>query len=161
MTTSAPTISRPYAVSATRSFLGFGIIAPLRRDQKGDFAAGAEAELVMTCVRQVLGTECSTPTAEGELPWRPEFGSRLHTLRHRNLDDPVTLQLARVYTTDALESWEPRFRVRGVTLMKRKSNPLQNDTDSLWLHVLGDVIRANAPGNQVVVAGARVDVEVG
>lgn len=157
-------LARPYVVGAGRSFLGFGLLTPFRRDEKGDFAAGEEETLVLGCVAQVLGTRCSAMTAsgpvEGELPWRPEFGSLLYTLVHRNMDDPVTRQLARVYAADALERWEPRFKLAGLQLQKRKSTPNGRDVDTLVLRVVGDVIRANVPGNQVVISGASVDVGV-
>lgn len=157
--------SRPYLVASGRAFLGFGLLTPFRRDQKGDFAAGEEAELVLACVAQVLGTRCSAMTpygaAQGELPWRPTFGSRLYTLAHRNLDDPVTQQLARVYASDALEQWEPRFKVHAALVSKRKSAPGVPGVDTLVVRVQGDIIRANVPGNNVLVAGALLDAVVG
>lgn len=160
---SAPTAgadgaSRPYAGDSGRAFLGFGLLTPFRRDQKGDFAAGGEVALVLACAAQVLGTECSTPGAEGELPWRPEFGSRLHLLRHRNIDDPVTRHLARAYAAEALEQWEPRFRLKDVRLSAHRS--AAGYVDALKISVVGDVVQSNVTDNQVVVREALITVEV-
>lgn len=40
-------------------------------------------------------------TKRGEVPWRPELGSRLHRIVHRNLDER-TLELARNLVIEAL-----------------------------------------------------------
>lgn len=151
----------PYAGADMRSFLGFGLTQPFRRDLRGDFANDSEAALVASCVAQVIGTQSSGPNSEGEVPWRPEFGSRLHALRHRNLDDATVDNLAKVYVADALRQWEPRYKLRGIGLFKVKSGPLARDVNSLWVRVLGDVIRANVPSNQVIVPSVTVDVELG
>ncbi len=153
--------ARPSTTMAPPAFLGFGLLAPFRRDQKGDFAAGGEEALVIACVAQVLGTESATPTAQGELPWRPDFGSRLYTLRHRNLDDPVTQQIARVYAADALERWEPRFRLQALRLTSRRSRSTVETVDMLLVTLAGAIVRTNVPGNQVVLARARVDLALG
>jgi hypothetical protein len=111
--------TRPYAL-AGKSFLGFGLVRPFVRDQKGDFATAEGVALVRACVGQVLGTVGSSQTTQGELPWRPEFGSLLTLLRHR-ANDPVTAQLARVYVADALARWEPRVRVKSVIITRERS----------------------------------------
>ena len=50
-----------------------------------------------------------------ELPWRTEFGSLLHLLRHQR-SAAVLEELARVYVVDALKRWEPRVVVTAVPL---------------------------------------------
>jgi len=49
----------------------------------------------------------------GELPWRTEFGSGLHLLRHQK-NDALLQELARIHVVDAIKRWEPRIRVTSV-----------------------------------------------
>lgn len=109
-----PTTERP-GVLKEPAFLGHGLLSPFQRDAKNDFAHGGGVRLVQSAVEQVLGTVCSSETTQGELPWRPEFGSLIHRLRHSNNDD-ILADLARVHSVDALARWEPRVRVRKVTI---------------------------------------------
>ncbi len=88
-----------------------GIIAPLRRDRKRDFASGNGDPLLYSKVVQVLCTE------EGELPFRTAFGSRIHLLRHQRNDD-ILSELGRVYVRDALRRWVPEAEVSSVTAVR-------------------------------------------
>lgn len=97
------------------SFLGQGLLRPFRRDQKSDFANDSGVELVVACVGQILGTRASSPSSPGELPWRTDFGSKLHLLRHANHSD-VNEALASVYAQDAITAWEPRVASLAVTI---------------------------------------------
>lgn len=113
----APSVPTPGEVSTSQaaanvsrgipSFLGQGLLRPFRRDQKADFAAGAGIELVKAAVEQILGTKADSVRAPGELPWRTDFGSRLHLLRHQNNTDALRDQ-ARLMSQEALQKWEPR-----------------------------------------------------
>jgi len=104
------------------SFFGFGLLTPFRRDLKSDFATGEIVELVKSNIRQVLGTHARNVNGGGEIPWRTDFGSWLHMIRHRDLTY-ATQEVARVYVSDALAAWEPRARVANngvrLTLLKR------------------------------------------
>ena len=115
---------------------GKGLLRPFRRDGAGDFNCASDISLVRSNVGQVLGTICSSAETAGEIPWRPEFGSLLHLLRYRNLDE-VTLELARVHVTDAINNWV--FRVR-VTDTKVRAD-LDNYT--LIIRVTYDVLGNN------------------
>ena len=119
--TSPPTTvppSGPSALPATKtgfSPFGFGLVRPFQRDQKGDFATAQGPELVIAAIGQILGTVASSEFSQGEMPWRPEFGSLLHLLRHRP-NTPALDELARRYVVDALQKWERRIIVTGVTV---------------------------------------------
>lgn len=91
-----------------------GLLTPLRRDQKRDFASGSGPELLRSKVIQALATEGETPRSTGELPWRTAFGSGLHLLRHQRSDE-VLSELAQVYVRDALQRWVPEVEL--VTVM--------------------------------------------
>lgn len=115
---------------------GNGIVTPFRRDGKGDFANASDISLVRSEVQQVLGTLASSGSTQGELQWRPEFGSNLQLLRFRNLDE-TTLELARTYTADALRIWLPRIRVKAV------SADANFDDKTLTITVVYSILDAN------------------
>ena len=87
-----------------------GLLAPVRRDLKRDFASGTGAELLRSKVTQVLMTEGATAQTSGELPWRTAFGAGLHLLRHQRNDD-VLRELALVRVREALARWLPDVEV--------------------------------------------------
>jgi hypothetical protein len=131
-----------------QEFLGFGLLRPLRRDQKADFAAAGGEQLVRSAVGQILGTIGASDTTPGELPWRTEFGSLLHRLRHQK-NDTVLQELARVYVVDALKRWEPRVVITAV-----QTSQEQHDGENvLAIRIRYDVISANAPETHVVLGG--------
>ena len=63
-----------------------------------------------SAVAQVLGTVGASDFTQGEMPWRTEFGSLLHLLRHQK-NDVALREMAKVYVQDALRRWEPRIMV--------------------------------------------------
>jgi len=132
--------------------LGFGLVRPFRRDLKSDFASAGGEALVKSAVGQILGTMASSDFTEGELPWRTEFGSLLHLLRHQPNSDLLG-ELARVYVVDALGRWEPRIHVTAVSATREAANVLA-------VRVRYRLAIANKAGNQVVGAEAEVTVRV-
>jgi len=111
--TTLPDIST--TVPGQPNFLGFGILVPFQRDQKSDFATGGDVALIKSNIKQVLGTKARSAVGGGELPWRTDFGSWLHLLRHRQ-NDVVLQEMARAYVIDALKQWEPRAQVTAVSI---------------------------------------------
>lgn len=94
-----------------------GIITPFRRDQINDFANGGGKALLRSHLEQILGVRCaSAGITQGEYPWRPEFGSLLDVLRHRNTNDASTQELARKFVVDAVARWTKLVRVTDVEL---------------------------------------------
>lgn len=94
----------------------------------------------------------TTRFAQGELPWRTEFGSLLHLLRHQK-SDSVLQELARVYVVDALKRWEPRVRVTSVQVRER-----QNGENVLVVRLRYDL--TSGPGNNVLVENVEQTVHV-
>lgn len=139
-------------------FLGNGLIRPFTRDEKNDFTNAAGADLVRSAVGQVLGTRSTSPTLIGELPWRPEFGSLLSTLRHRNNDEAL-FQIAQSFAVEALQRWEPRVRVTGFGVTSRASTP-NGPEDTLDIKLEYDIIDRNVPGNNVILSGQKATVEL-
>jgi hypothetical protein len=131
-----------------QEFLGFGLLRPLRRDQKADFAAAGGEQLIRSTVGQILGTIGSSDATPGELPWRTEFGSLLHRLRHQK-NDSLLQELARVYVVDTLKRWEPRIVVTAVEVDREQ----HDGENALAIRLRYNVISTNTPGNNVILAG--------
>lgn len=143
-------------------FLGRGLLRPFRRDLKSDLVNGEGVALVRAAVGQVLGMRCSSADGktQGELPWRPEVGSLLELLRHAP-NDVVTSQTAATYVRDALSRWEPRVRVRTLSVTREKSTPtLGGGEDVLVIKLRCDVVTSSTAGNQVLAEGIDVEARV-
>lgn len=140
-TTSAPTFE-PFA-----DIIGFGLLTPFRRGPS-DFVAGGGVEFLQSLIGQVLGTAAASDYTHGELPWRQEFGSLLHHLRHRN-NDETTAELARVYIMDALARWVPQVRLKNVELSK--TNGPNGEKTILAIRISYDIVGLSRPGNAVLV----------
>jgi hypothetical protein len=139
----------------TDLFLGFGLVRPFRRDQKSDFAADGGERLIRSAVGQILGTMAGSDFTQGEVPWRTEFGSLLHLLRHQR-NDAVLQELARVYVVDALKRWEPRVVVTSVRITRER----ESGENALAIRLRYNVISANVPGNNVLLEGVTQTVLV-
>lgn len=135
-------------MTMSNAFLGRGLVRPFRRDRKQDFAFAEGEELVRSAVGQILGTLAATDFTQGEIPWRPELGSALHLLRHQK-NDAVLQELARVHVVDALKRWEPRVQVTSVQVARERDR----GENVLAVRVRYNIISANVPGNNVIVAG--------
>ncbi len=149
-TTPAPSTAteprRDLGLPGERDFLGYGLLRPFRRDRKADFAAAGGEALVRSAVGQILGTMAGSEHTQGELPWRTEFGSLLHLLRHQK-NDAVLQELARVHVVDALKRWEPRVQVTSVLVTRER----QDGENVLAIRLRYNVISANTPGNNVLL----------
>jgi len=142
------------AGNSFRVFLGYGLVRPFQRDQKQDFASAGGVALIRSCVGQILGTMCSSPTSslQGELPWRPEFGSLLYFLKHKK--GPSLEALAQLYVIDALAKWEPRVSVT------QSMVSFDNDQRTLTIRIMYNIIDQNVPGNNVLVPDVDQVVDV-
>jgi phage baseplate assembly protein W len=128
--------------------LGRGLSIPFRRDRQRDFAAASGEALVRSAVAQVLGTVGASDFTQGELPWRTEFGSLLHLLRHQK-NDVALREMAKVYVQDALRRWEPRIMVTRLDAERLDDS----QGSKLVLRLRYNVIQRNVPGNQVLLEG--------
>jgi phage baseplate assembly protein W len=136
-------------------FLGFGLTRPFQRDGRADFAAAGGERLVRSAVGQVLGTIGSSESTSGEVPWRTDFGSLLHRLRHQK-NDSVLQELGRVYVVDAPKRWEPRVLVTDMRITR-----VRHDGENvLAIRLRYDVISTNTPENGVTLSGIEQDVRL-
>jgi phage baseplate assembly protein W len=97
----------------SRDFLGNGLVAPFARGSR-DFQSASNEELVRACIHEILATRAAVADYPGELPWRPDFGSKLWFLKHRKRDESLEDQ-AGAYVREAFR-WEPRARVTTVEI---------------------------------------------
>jgi phage baseplate assembly protein W len=84
-----------------------GLAFPFRRDAT-DLAVASSVAQVEQNIATVLTTPCGT------LPWRPDFGSHLHRLRHSN--SAATSGIAENFTQRALKRWVPYVRLVRATV---------------------------------------------
>ena len=138
---------------ADSTILGFGLVAPFRRDKARDFAAAGGETLIQSAVQQVLGTASASDFTQGEIPWRTEFGSLLHLLRHQK-NDVALQELAKVYVQDSLRRWEPRVVVTDL----RAERLDDAEGNKLVLRLRYNVIAKNVAGNEVLVEGVEQTV---
>lgn len=145
----------PMAESTTPldELLGRGILLPFQRDLKNDFANGGGRRLVQSAVKFVIGTDAQGELAEGEIPWRPEFGSLLYLLKHRK--GRIVNELIRQYAQDALARWEPRIVITNVSGVDFDR---QRRLASAKLSV--SLINENNPRNQVLIEGVEVEIPI-
>lgn len=95
---------------------GSGIMCPFQRDGKGDFANGTGMRLLKSDIAELIGIIGSSPQDPGELPWDPDRGSRIRSLRHRHLHSEMTRALAEQYTATPIRIYEPRVRMGPVRI---------------------------------------------
>lgn len=138
--------------------LGAGLIRPFQRDGKSDFANTTGVALVQAAIGQILGTQASSDFAQGELPWRPEFGSLLHTLWHSKNDEALA-EVAQAYVVDAITRWEPRVRLKQVVVARDVSAGRTDNVLSIRLKY--DIVSGSVVGNDVFVPGVVQTVTVG
>ncbi|MCI4340179.1 MAG: GPW/gp25 family protein [Thermoplasmata archaeon] len=127
-----------------------GLVTPFVRGPS-DFTSGTGAEVVRSNVRQILGTLAGSDDTDGELPWRWEFGSLLRVLRAR-LNSAVLEEQSRYFVGQAISRWEPRARVRSVTV--------DRDGEKHFIRLRWDLVASNDP-SRVLVPGLETSVSLG
>jgi phage baseplate assembly protein W len=140
------------------AWLGAGLVRPFQRDGKSDFANSSGVALVKACIGQILGTQAGSNFSQGELPWRTEFGSLLHTLKHKR-NDAALADLTRTYVAEAIRRWEPRVRLKHVEVTRDVSE-LKNE-NVLSIRLRYDIVASNTAGNDVLVRDVAQTVTVG
>jgi hypothetical protein len=104
---------------------GRGLIHPFRRNRTSDFQNEFGPKLIKSAVSQILGTVAATEIAQGEVPWRPNFGSAIHLLKHQPQNE--TLQnLARIHVVEAIQRWEPRVKITDVRVERKDTKLILN-----------------------------------
>lgn len=140
----------------SEDFIGYGIIAPFRRDRKNDFATDGGVELVRSRVAQILGMRGGYGQFTGELPWNTDLGSILYLLRQRK-NDIALQELAQAWVTQSLAQWEPAVRVTRVIVSAEEQTPGGGENVlliRLWYDILAQ------PGQRTGVLAAGVEQTV-
>ena len=118
-------------------FVGRGIAFPMRIGPTGGIALVSRDEEIAESMRLILGT------SPGERPMRPEFGCRIHDYVFAPAD-AGTASLIAADVRIALERWEPRIELEGVTVYP---DPL--DQTVLYIDVRYSMGTTNDPRNLV------------
>lgn len=135
-------------------FLGNGIVIPFRRGVR-DIVSASGIELIRSSVRQILGTRASVGSLVGELPWRPDFGSKLWVLRNR-LNDATLEGQAVAFVREALLQ-EPRVRITDVFVEREPFS----EPNELRVRVQYTIIDENVDSNNVVLPDFEEEVVIG
>jgi hypothetical protein len=106
---------------------GNGIVTPFQRDGKGDFAHGSGMRLLKDDIGELIGIEGPTPSKPGELPWDPDRGSAIRSLRHRRMHLEMTRALAEQYTARVVRQYEKRVLVGPARVVYDGKNKLRVD----------------------------------
>jgi phage gp46-like protein len=141
--------------AGARDLVGFGLLTPFRRSGGGQFLAGGGTLRLRSALQQTLGIRASTETEIGELAWRPEFGSKLHRLKHAN-HDLMTQEEAKLYVEEALGRWMPLIVVKDVVPLP----PQEPHLNALYLRVKFDFVRTRGPGSNVILRDLFLDLPV-
>lgn len=107
----------------------FGMTFPQRINARGfiEFTDNIEI-LIRHSIYQILGTPI------GSRPIEVEFGSRLKEVLFEPIDE-IALSLARVYTIQAIERWEPRVELNEVGT---RINPDQGKLEIIPSYVISN-----------------------
>ncbi|AFZ01390.1 GPW/gp25 family protein [Calothrix sp. PCC 6303] len=94
-------------LDTNKNHLGQGLAFPLNVTMQGNMQISPKNQNIEESIGIILRTHL------GERVYRPDFGSRLGELAFAPMNTQ-TLLLARLYTQEALEKWEPRIVVDAV-----------------------------------------------
>jgi hypothetical protein len=136
------------------AYLGQGVVAPLRRDGKDDFEHAEGVAVVESTLMLILGTLRAGPTNTGEVPFNMNLGSLLKLLRHRNVDDVETEELAKFYSVDSVVKNEPRIRA------KKFSYTPDAENNRVKIKLIWDLVERSTSGIQVIATDIETEVEV-
>lgn len=105
----------------------YGMTFPQQLNGSGFLEFSSDVQVLVKCsIHQILGTRI------GERVMLPQFGSRLYELIFEPIDD-ITVALARVYTIEAIEKWEPRVELNDVVV---NVNPDQQRVEIIGSYVI-------------------------
>ena len=114
-------------MAAIKEQFGSGIVCPFQRDGKGDFANDTGLRLLRSDVTELIGIIGSSAQDPGELPWDPDRGSRIRSLRHRHLHSEMTRALAEQYVATPIRVYERRVRMGPVRVTTAEDSKLRVD----------------------------------
>jgi hypothetical protein len=130
-------------------YLGAGIVVPFRRDLAQDVANSSGVDMVESSLAIIMGTLCAGPTNVGEVPFNQSLGTLVKLLRHSNINDEKTKELATYYTTLGIRNNDRRIKVKGIAY-----KPIPNE-NKMRIRFRFDVISQTESGTSVV----KKDVE--
>ncbi|HEY1480384.1 MAG TPA: GPW/gp25 family protein [Gaiellales bacterium] len=121
----------------SEEFIGRGLAFPLRVDASGGIALVEHDREIQEAIRLILAT------AYGERPMRPDFGCRIHDHVFASPDGDTRGAIAHE-VEQSLGRWEPRIRVREVTV-----TPDPDEQSTLYIDISYSIRGTNDPRNLV------------
>ena len=118
-------------------FIGSGWAFPVGVNARGGIELARRERELEQAMQLIL---CTYP---GERPMRPEFGSRVRDYVFSSVDG-VTVSRLIAEVRSALERWEPRVIVNGITV-----HPSPADTSLLYINIQYTPKGTNDPRNLV------------
>ncbi|MEM7579518.1 MAG: GPW/gp25 family protein [Mastigocoleus sp.] len=109
------------SAESNQNHLGYGFAFPLRVNVQGNIQLSPKVQSIEESIQIILRTQL------GERVYRPDFGCRLGELVFAPMNTQ-TLLLARMYTQEALEKWEPRIVIDSV---RTEPDPIKGRLDIL------------------------------
>lgn len=100
-----------------------GLLVPVQRDQKSDFANGSGEALLRSQLQTLLMTRAASEdgSSYGELEWDQEAGSQLYRVRHLRLNDPGLVELFRYRVAEPIAAQLRRVRITKLRVELDKS----------------------------------------
>jgi hypothetical protein len=135
-------------------YLGTNLSVPFRRDGKDDFAKASGIDAVESALTIVLGTLRAGPKNEGEIPFNQELGTLLPLIRHRNVDDSTTEELAVHYTLESIKDNAPRIKAKAMGFTKSAEDK------TIRLRLQYDVVDRDTSGVKVIRRDLEKDFAV-
>lgn len=124
--------------------LGTSLTVPFVRDGKDDFAHATGIEVLDSSLAIIIGTLSAGPQNDGEVPFNQGLGTALKLLRHRNVNDPTTEELASHYTIDGIQRNEPRVRPRSTGFTP------EPESNRVRLKLRYDAVERDTTGTNVI-----------
>lgn len=141
----------PTLANASPTVTGRGLLLPFRRNQRDDFANGTGRELWQSRVELLLSVDGPTETSTGEIAWRPDEGTAIRLLRHKN-NTSILRSMAEAYIRQGFQrSFRGKLKLNRVTKFTKESN-------KVVMEVAFDVIAPNAPVVRNVTAEVTLPV---
>jgi phage baseplate assembly protein W len=138
------------SITPLDKFYAKGLVLPFRRDQNKDFANSAGKDVFKSNLEIILITTCASKNTQGEVPFNQNLGSLVERLKHRNLDDETTRELAIYYIVDALTRNEPSIVLKSVDIYKNRK------TFTMFLRIVYDIIDIGS--RQIIRSGEKYEV---
>jgi phage baseplate assembly protein W len=86
-----------------------------------------------------------SPKSNGEVRWRPDFGSGIHGLLFRHTG-PGLEDLIRHRVLEAIQRWEPRVRIKSISIQMYQTESGQTGNNAVDARMVYDIVTGRNGG---------------